>query len=138
MSRYDLTPDDLLVLRDNSPLAKFYATGQPLAYMRGPHAHGNDVMRVAKHQRPHGWMMHEVSECSSRKAPGEVPLVPECTGEDNIPDWAIAKVVRQMAASGAADASHVLDLARELLAAMTGSRFSSPDDAIARVQGGAA
>lgn len=68
----------------------------PMAYMRGPHAHGNDVMRVAKEDRPIGWSMHNLTEIRNRRAPGEISLVPECSGNDSIPDWAIAEVVRTM------------------------------------------
>lgn len=99
MSRYTLTSDQLFVVQPDSPLAKWAENRTPMAYMRGPYAHGNDVMRVRKEDRPHGWMMHDVTAHSSAKAPGEIPLVPECTGIDGVPDWAIAAIVRGMLSS---------------------------------------
>lgn len=96
MSRYTLTAEQLFALHPDSPLAKWAEKRQPMAFMRGWAAHGNDVMRVRKEDRPHGWMMHDVTVHSSPKSPGEIPLVPECTGLDGVPDWAIADIVRGM------------------------------------------
>lgn len=119
MSRYDLTPDDLFVLREGSPLDRWNTKRQPMAYMRGWAAHGNNVMRVRKDDRPRGWMLHDVSEHASYHAPGEIPLVPECSGPDLIPDWAIATIVREMLSASeptSTRAQVIMDAARNYAA----------------------
>lgn len=125
MSRYDLTPDDLFVLRDASPLARWNNHRMPLAYMRGPRAHGNDVMRVKMEDRPPGWNMYDVTEHRHLRAPGEVALVPECTAYDDVPDWAIAEAVRAMNPNIRLSAYGLVQQARRIAAERRGSKQES-------------
>lgn len=96
---YDLAPADIAIPTDTSPRAKWEKTRKPPASMREFAINGHDVMRVHPEQRPRGWKTNDVIQ-GPAIFPGDVSLVPECNGEDGIPDWAIAEVVRTFANAG--------------------------------------
>lgn len=114
MSRYDLDPAALATHTDTSPRAKWATKRKPIASIREFALNGQNVMRVEPAQRPSGWKMNDIT-AGAAIFPGDVSLVPECTGDDGIPDWAIAEAVRGMNPNVPMHAYHIREKAKAIV-----------------------